>query len=98
VLGYGTDFDLAVVETGPEQIAAFDFDCGRDPGAAVLGMRPDESAVPRRALGDVRMAAIGYHQRQAVACSFRYRQLYRDQAAVVLPVGSRQGLPIDTNR
>ena len=54
MLGDSSDLDHAVVEAGPEEVAAFAFDRGGDPRLAVLAYGPDEAAIPRRALGDVR--------------------------------------------
>ena len=68
VLGDGGDLDHAVVEARPEEVAAFAFDRGRDPRATILGVSPDETAVPRRPLGDVGLAAVGNGERKPASC------------------------------
>jgi hypothetical protein len=85
VLGDDADLDLAVVEARPEEVAAFALDGARDPWSPILGARPDEAAVPWRLLRDVRMAAIGDGEPQALAGALWGGEMDGDEAAVVLP-------------
>jgi hypothetical protein len=84
-----------VVDAGPEQVAAFALHGAGDPGLAVGRLRPDEAAVPGRALGHVRLAVVLHPHRHLLARFERLRQLDRQLAVRIAPAGGGQRLAVD---